>query len=156
MIGGKTGFATMSRVAVLAILAGAMLCGCASRPVEPVVQQEDVVLFLEPGLRPESLQFPEYLLMEEFELEAHGRVSGTNLIGIGLKTKLDLESARSRCYDMFAGKGWTVDKAELDSQSLRLLASKKGETLEIRAVRGTGVTQVFILYRPRASAVPNG
>jgi len=24
----------------------------------------------------------------------------------------------------------------------------KGETLEIRAVQGTGATQVFILYRP--------
>lgn len=147
----------MFRLAGAIIAAGVLWVGCAAPPEAPVIQQDDVVLFLGPDLRPESLQFPEYLLMEDFELEAHGRVPETNLIGIGLKTKLDLQSARSRCDTMLNSKAWRVGTVEEGAQSFRLLATRKGETLEIRGVQGSGLTQVFILYRPRsASFGPNG
>ena len=125
-----------------------VLCGCVSTEPPAVVQQEDVMLFLEPGLRPETLLFPEYLLLEDFELEAHGRIPQTPLVGAGLKTPMGLKTVLQRYSNILALRGWRIDKTEQENQSFRLMASKKAETLEIRAVQGTGPTQVFILYKP--------
>lgn len=108
------------------------------------------MLFLEEGLRPEALQFPEYLFLEDLELDAHGRIPESPLIGAGLKTKLDLKTVLRRYNDVLATHGWKLTKAEMAKQSFRLLAAKKAETLEIRAVQGSGPAQVFILYKPDA------
>lgn len=106
------------------------------------------MLFFEPGLRPETLLFPEYLFLEDFELEAHGRIPQTSLVGAGLKTQMGLKTVFRRYSNILALRGWQIDTTEKASQSFRLMASKKAETLEIRAVQGTGPTQVFILYKP--------
>jgi len=145
---GILGMARFLSVCVFPTLAFLMLCGCVSTETPAVVQQEDVLLILEPGLRPENLLFPEYLLLEDFELEAHGRIPQTPLVGAGLKTPMGLKTVFRRYSDILALRGWRIDKTEQASQSFRLMASKKAETLEIRAVQGTGPTQVFILYKP--------
>ncbi len=106
------------------------------------------MLFLEPGLRPETLLFPEYLLLEDFELEAHGRIPQTPWVGAGLKTQMGLKTVLRQYRNILALRGWKIDTTEQANQSFRLMASKKAETLEIRAVQGTGPTQVFILYKP--------
>lgn len=124
-----------------------LLSGCVSTDSPVVVQDEDVMLFLEPGLRPEPLLFPEYLLLEDFELQAHGRIPESPLIGVGLRTKLELGEVRRRFSDLLAEKEWTVVKTELARQSFRLLAESKDETLEIRGVQGSGPSLIFILYK---------
>ena len=108
------------------------------------------MLFLEPGLRPESLLFPEYLLLYGLELDQHGRIPQSSLIGVGLKTKMELNTVLHRYNKVLAIEGWQITKAEMAKKSFRLLAAMKGETLEIRAVQGSGPTQVFILYQPGA------
>ena len=138
-------------VCIFQIVALLLLWGCASAEKPAVIHEEDVMLFLEAGLRPESLQFPEYLLLEGLmELDAHGRIPQSSLIGVGLKTKMELKTVLRRYNNVLATHGWQVTKAEMAKQSFRLLASMKGETLEIRAAQGTGPTQVFILYKPDA------
>lgn len=126
----------------------ALFHGCKTTESPVVVQEEDVMLFLEPGLRPEQVLFPEYLLMEDLELRAHGRIPESSMIGGGLRTDLDLGEVRSRFSDLLAEKKWTIVKTELARESFRLMAEWKGETLEIRAVQGSGPTQIFILYKP--------
>lgn len=125
------------------------LAGCKTPPSpEPVVEDADALLYLEQGLRPEALLFPEYLFMEGFELDQHGRIVDSNLIGVDMKTKLPLSTVLSRFNDLLASKGWDVTKTEIGRQSFRIMAGLRGETLEIRAVQGTGATQVFALYQP--------
>lgn len=126
-----------------------LLAGCATTEQSPAVEEADVMLFLEPELRPEPLLFPEYLFMEDFELDQHGGVPSTALAGGGLKTKLDLKTVQQRFDSLLVSKGWEIARIEEQEQSFRLMAILKGETLEIRAVQGTGPTQVFILYRSR-------
>jgi hypothetical protein len=132
--------------------AGAMLlamAGCQTvEPTNLIVDDEESMTYLEPGLRPEPLLFPEYLFMEGYELGQHGRIPKTTLIGIDLKTKAGIKVVLRQFNKLLATKGWTVTKAEMAPQSFRLLAAMQGETLEIRAVQGTGATQVFILYQP--------
>jgi len=113
-----------------------------------MVNVEESMLYLEPGLRPEVLLFPDYFLMEDFELNQHGRIPQTQLIGGGMRTKLGLRTVRNRFGDVLDAQGWTVDKMEVGKQSFRLIASLKEEEVEVRAVQGRGATQVFILYQP--------
>ena len=61
---------------------------------------------------------------------------------------LDLNTVHQRFAELLVSKGWKINKTEELEQSFRLMASMKGEAVEIRAVQGTGATQVFILYRP--------
>ncbi len=131
-----------------------MLAGCVApqQPAEPVVDQAETMTFLEPGLRPEVLLFPEYLLLEDFELTRHGRIPETSLIGAGMQTKVNLKITHRRLSNVLTSKGWKIDRAEAGSQSYRLLASLDGESLEVRSVKGTGATQVFILYEPNDPA----
>ncbi len=135
-------------VCIFSTLIFLVLCGCVSTEDPSVVRQEDVLLILEPGLRPETLLFPEYLLLEDFELEAHGRIPKTIRVGAGLKTQMGLKTVLRRYRNILMLRGWRIDQTEQASQSFRLVASKKAETLEVRAVQGTGPTQVFILYKP--------
>ena len=140
-------------VYIFSIASFLFLWGCASPETPAVVSDEDVMLFLKPGLRPESLLFPGYLLLEDLELETHGRIPQSSLVGAGLKTKLGFKTVLD-CYTVvLESKGWQVTPAEVANQSFRLMASKAGETLEIRAVQGTGPTQIFILYRPTPPVV---
>lgn len=149
----KTNFmARRLSVCIFQTAALLLLLGCASTEKPAVVQEEDVMLFLKPGLRPESLLFPEYLLLYGLELDTHGRIPQSPLIGVGLNTEMGLKTVLHRYNAVLANQGWQITKAEMAKQSFRLLASMKGETLEIRAVQGTGPTQVFILYKPDARA----
>lgn len=126
-----------------------LLYGCAATAPQPVVVEDDEsMIHLDAGLRPEILLFPEYLFMADFELDQHGRIPGSTVIGVDLKTKLDLETTLQRFNDILAAHGWNIAKEEVAGNSFRLLAAMKGESLEIRAVQGSGPTQIFILYSP--------
>ena len=130
----------------------ALLSGCISppdKPAEPVVDSTMTMEFLGKDYRPEVLLFPEYLLMEEFELSQHGRISDTDLVGAGMRSMLSLTTIRTRFSDVLASNGWEIDKMEISRQSFRLMASLKEETVEIRAVQGGGASQVFLLYKLR-------
>ena len=133
---------------LLMIGLGASGCMTSEEPMEPVVDVDASLEFLEPGLRPEVLLFPEYLMMEEFELHQHGRIPETPLVGGGMKTEVSLSVVRGRFNDVLADNGWQLEKTEIGRQSFRLIASRGAEQVEIRAVQGGGPTQVFILYTP--------
>ncbi|MDZ8117185.1 hypothetical protein [Pontiella agarivorans] len=126
-----------------------LLAGCAAPepPAEPVVDPAASMEFLQPGLRPDVLLFPEYMLMEEYELNQHGRIPQTELIGAGLRTKLSLATVRKEYSDVLADKGWSISTMEIDRQAFRLIAQLNDQTVEIRGVQGRGPTEVFILYR---------
>ena len=127
-----------------------LLSGCSTpmQTPEPEIDQAAAMEFLEPGLRPEVLLFPEYLMMEGFELHQHGRVPGSELIGAGLRSKLSLSLVRGRFLDVLDSKGWKTTKLEIEGRSFRMLAAHRLEHIEIRAVQGTGPTEIFMLYRP--------
>jgi hypothetical protein len=139
----------MRAASIPTLLTALLLAGCRTPapPPEPLVADADAMLYLEPGLRPESLLFPEYLLMEDFELDQHGRIPDSRLVGVDLKSKLALNTVLWRVNDLLASKDWKITKTEMGQQSFRLMASLKDETLEIRAVQGTGPTQMFVLYQ---------
>ena len=132
---------------LISLLLLPFLWGC-STPPDIVVQDEDAMIYLDPGLRPETFLFPDYLFMEDFELDQHGRIPETTLVGIDLKTNLAIKTALRRLNNVLANNGWTITKAEMAQQSFRLLAALEDKTLEVRAVQGTGPTQVFVLYQP--------
>lgn len=132
----------------------AFLGGCTS-PEEPaVVLEEDIMLFLQPGLRPESVLFPEYLLIEDLEIDVHGKIPKSPLVAGGLKTKQGLKTVLSRYNAVLKRKGWQIAPPEIADHSFRLMADRPGETVEIRAVQGTGWTHIFILYRPIEPHLP--
>ncbi|RKX38264.1 MAG: hypothetical protein DRP64_15980 [Verrucomicrobia bacterium] len=118
-----------------------------------MVEDADAMLYLDSQLRPENLLFPEYLFMADFELDQHGWIPGSSVVGVDLKTKLDLKTTLQRFTDLLALKGWSITKEEVMERSFRLLAAMKGEALEIRGVRGSGPTQVFILYQPEPATL---
>ncbi|MDF7797845.1 hypothetical protein P4C99_00105 [Pontiellaceae bacterium B1224] len=135
-----------------------LLSGCNTyQPLtapKPVVDPSAAMEYLEPGLRPEILLFPEYLMMEGFELNQHGRVPETELIGAGLKTYLSLSDTRRRFMDQLDANGWETTKMEIEAHSFRLIAEKKLDVIEIRAVQGSGPTEIFMLYSPGSTAEP--
>jgi hypothetical protein len=139
------------RVYILGMVAFLAGCSTTTQAPEPVIDQAATLEFLEPGLRPEVLLFPEYLMMEGFELNQHGRIPQTELVGAGLKTRLSLAIVRSRFMDQLDSNGWKTSKMEIENSSFRLMANHKLEFIEIRAVQGLGPTQVFILFRPEPS-----
>ena len=127
-----------------------LVCGCATReePAEPMVVAEEAMTYLDPGLRPEVLLFPEYLLMDGFRLARHGRIPETRMVGAGMEADLPLAAVRRRFQNQLDAHGWKLGQVELGPQSFRLMATRKGDNLEIRTVQGTGPAEVFILYRP--------
>ena len=122
------------------------LAGCASAPVE--MAEFDAPAVEDPP--PPSVLFPDYLLMENFSLNDHGHIPGTGLIGADMTVAADLGTVRSLITGQLSAHEWNTDKMEIGRQYFRLLASQAGEELEIRAVQGTGPTQIFLLYRPAA------
>ena len=121
-----------------------LLAGCASAPVE--MMEDDAPGMEEPSQPP--VLFPDYLLMEGFSLNDHGIIPGTGLIGADMTVAEDLAAVRTLISEQLSVHEWTTDKMEIGRQYFRLLASHAGEEIEIRAVQGTGPTQVFLLYRP--------
>ena len=122
-----------------------LLAGCASRDPDRV--------FLDPAAidaRPrQPVLFPEYFLMEGFELQDHGRIPRTDLIGAGMSVDLELSSVRSSFNDVLHEHQWDIDTMEIGRQSFRILASRKDESVEIRGVQGSsGPSHVFLLYTP--------
>ncbi len=128
----------------------ALLAGCAHNAPKkfyldnaPITDQEltgsrDIILF------------PDYFLMDEFELQDHGHIPRTHLIGAGMTAKLPLVDVRSRFNDQLFAHQWNTDTMEMGRQSFRIMASHEGETVEIRGVQGSsGPTHVFLLYTPK-------
>lgn len=132
------------------------LAGCSSlQPTpDPVIDQAAAMEYLERGLRPEVVLFPQYLMMEGFELSQHGRIPEGQLVGAGLKTRLSLSITRRRFMDQLDSHGWEMTKMEIEAQSFRIIAENKMEHIEIRAVQGIGPTEIFMLYRPDPAADP--
>lgn len=140
---------------IIAILAATVvLAGCVNskEPVNSVVFSEEAMVFLEPGLRPEILLFPDYFFMEDFELTNHGNIPMSELVGAGFRTGLDLKVAMRRFNDALDANGWTTEKSEIGKQSFRTLASTADEFVEIRAVQGEVTTEIYMLYRPKLIA----
>jgi hypothetical protein len=131
-----------------------LFAGCATpqQPIEPVVDMEESLTYLDAGIRPEVFLFPEYLLIEDLELRQHGRIPGTRLIGAELESLVGLDGVRNRYGDVLATQGWKTGKVELGRQFFRMLASGAEGQLEIRAVQGSAATQVFILFTPADEA----
>lgn len=126
-----------------------LISACRSMdPAGPVVDANAVMTFLQSDLMPEKLLFPEFLLMEDFELNQHGRIPGSSMIGGDMQTNLKLTEVRGRFGDALSSNGWKIDRVEVGGGSFRMLASKAGEEVEVRAVQETGAAQVFILYTP--------
>lgn len=124
---------------------GLVLAGCMSAPV-PVSEDAPVT---EPPAP--VVLFPAYFLMEGFELNDHGRISGTALIGADMTVAQDIGAVRERISGKLSIHEWTTDKMEIGRQYFRVLASQAEAEVEIRGVQGTGPTQVFLLYQPSAS-----
>jgi hypothetical protein len=124
------------------------LTGCASAPVE-MENKADAPPATEPA-RPVAL-FPDYLLLDDFTLNDQGHIPGTGLIGADMTVAQELGAVRGLISEQLSLHTWTTDKMEIGRQYFRVLASHAGEEIEIRAVQGTGPTQVFLLYRPAAS-----
>lgn len=114
----------------------------------PVVDDSEIMTYLQADLRPEVMHFPDYLLMEGYELNQHGMIPGTRLIGVEMKTEFPLRAVRSAFNDIFRAYGWRTDGVEIGGLSFRLLAHLDDAFLEIRAVQGLNETQVFVLYTP--------
>lgn len=147
----------MLRWGVQVCLIAMVLAGCQTsrnKDEGPVVDPSATMEFLEPGLRPEVILFPEYLVLEDFEIERHGRVPNSEFIGAGLKTTFSLNETRTRYTDVLEARGWSVDKVEIEKHSFRMLASTAKEHIEIRGVRGSGDTSLFLLYEPDLANPP--
>ena len=123
------------------------LAGCASAPLEMV---EDDAPVMEEPVRP-SVLFPDYFLMDNFSLNDHGIIPDAGLIGADMTVEVDLATVRNLLSKQLSLHEWNTDKMEIGRQYFLVLASHAGEEIEIRAVQGTGPTQVFLLYRPAAS-----
>jgi hypothetical protein len=134
----------------------AFCAGCATtqEAPEPVIDPDAAMEYLEPGLRPEVLLFPDYLMVEGFELNQHGRIPESELVGAGMKSKFSLTTVRRTFLDQLDSKGWNITLTEIEGRSFRLMAARKLEHIEIRAVQGSGPTEVFILYRPAPAEEP--
>ena len=65
-----------------------------------------------------------------------------------MMTGLDLASTLQRYNEVLDAHGWAITQQEIASQSFRLMAELNDDWLEIRAVQGTGMTRVFLLYQP--------
>jgi hypothetical protein len=89
--------------------------------------------------------------MDGFELNDQGHIPGTALIGADMTVSQQLGAVRNLFAEQLSGHEWATDKMEIGRQYFRVLASHAGEEIEIRAVQGTGPTQVFLLYHPSAS-----
>jgi len=110
------------------------------------------MLHLGKNVKPENLFFPEYLLMADFEVDQHGKIPNTLWVGADLKTRLSLNTTRRRYVEVLGRQGWKTTLLESRKQSFRLMATLDADVLEIRAVQGSGPTQVFILYQPNPEA----
>ena len=113
-----------------------------------VVQDKNSAMLPALKVRPENLLFPDYLLMDDFEFEQQSRISGTTLIGVDMSSGLDIKTVMKNLNRVLVTMGWSMTKVEVESQSFLMESVHLGEHLEIRAVQGTGPTQIFILYNP--------
>ena len=127
-----------------------LLCvGCASQKrQDPVVNTQASLTYLEPEFVPETFLFPEYLLMQGFEIERHGAMLGSDWVMASLKTKATLSATFQRLEKRLTSKGWNLRLKKLDTDSFRLVASQKGQLLEFRGVQGVGITRILLLYHP--------
>ncbi len=114
-----------------------------------IVDKSQSMVFLDPILQPEVLLFPEYLLMEGFEIQQHGRIPESRLIGAGMTSRAGIKTVFKELNSVLVANGWTASKMELHQKSFRILAENKGEQLEIRVVQGGGKSHLFLLYQPK-------
>ena len=139
----------------VALFCAVALTGCIAPPAGPdnaVVDAPDAANGVGNEASVEEFPFPDYLLLSDFKLLQYGYILQTPLIGVDIQTRLQLEVVRRRLRDVITAKGWTIAQAEERGSSFRLMAFSGAETLEIRAVQGSGPAQILILYRPAAVA----
>ena len=138
----------LSVISALALL----LAGCVSTPSQsplPSVEKlSDVLLFLDPEMKVEPILFPRYLLMNSVEINRHGRISSTDLVGAGLLFRENIDAAKNRLLDRLHKKGWEVIQRDESSLWFRFILIHQGDWLELRGVQGAESTPVFLLYRP--------
>ncbi len=128
-----------------------LFTGCATAPTKLTIDSDETLVVIDDYIRPEKLLFPEYLMLEDAELEQHGRIPGTPVLGTGLVIKAKLGVVHRRYREVLSSKGWTVEQFDADRQSFRIKAAGKEGEIEIRAVQGTKrETHVFILLTPAA------
>ena len=134
---------------LMAVCCALVLAGCASAPEQEQATDDTTKAPAEPAKV--KVLFPEYLLMDGFKLNEHGRIPSTRLIGGDMTAEQDLNTVRRSYSDVLAAQGWNTDRLEIGQGYFRLMASRDTETVEIRAVQGTGPTQVFLLYTPASN-----
>lgn len=140
---------------VFPLLVGILLLfGCVAPKPPPEEAGTMPPLAPEENPRPANLLFPDYLLMDDFEIDQHGRIPENTLVGADMMTALNLTETLQRFTAVLDAHGWTTTRQEIASQSFRLLGAQNGATLEIRAVQGTGMTKVFLLYQPDVVSGP--
>jgi hypothetical protein len=136
------------RIALLGALL--FLEGCQTgKPKEPAQKKRDVLLFLDPELRPEPIFFPKCLLFPEMEVLRHGRILNTELVGSELVTPENLTFVRQHFLKRLGFENWTLLKDESGSHWFRLQLQKGAEWIELRGVQGERVVHIYLLYRPR-------
>jgi hypothetical protein len=130
-----------------------LMAGCQNTDTGDLhIDETEVMVFIDSGLRPEVLLFPDYLLPEDYELDQHGRIPGTSLVGAGMKVGKGIRQVEAQFGNLLSQKEWTVSARESSDQSFRLMADhSSGSYVEIRGVQGTGPTHIFILFRPEAT-----
>ncbi len=122
-----------------------MIAGCVSHDSKKVFLENTP---LDVPQKP-SVLFPDYFLMDGFELHDHGHIPNTRLIGAGMSADLDLATVRGRFNDVLYLHEWNTDALEIGRQSFRIIASHNGASVEVRGVQGTsGPTRIFLLYTP--------
>ena len=142
------------RVAFLVIFGSLLLVGCVGRNPPSRERGEQPLPPQGQSPRPEDLLFPDYLLMADFEIDQYGRIPENTLVGAEMMTELDLADTLRRFTEVLDARGWSIHHQEVAIQSFRLMAGLKDATVEIRAVQGSGLTKVFLLYQPAIDPRP--
>ncbi len=124
-----------------------LLMGCATFPDDSSAETaQETISQDDEGI---PVRFPPCFLIEGAQLNEHGRIPATPLVGAGITVDENLAVVYQAYQDVLAAQGWTTDREENAVQSFRIMASLAGANIEIRAVKGTsGPTQVFLLYTP--------
>ena len=128
-----------------------LIAGCVTREPKKEFLPNAAIGVQGQGGGRDVVLFPDYFRMDGYQLNDHGRIPRTHLIGAGMTANLELAAVRTQFSDVLHSRNWTTDRMEIGRQSFRIMASHSGETVEIRAVQGSsGPTQIFLLYTPEA------
>lgn len=122
-----------------------LMIGCSTQQLE--IDHSKTFAFLDRALVPEELAFPDIFFPEGFEIAQHGYIPGTQMVGADLKTKQGLADVLKIYQRILEANDWRVDQLDETGLSFLLKASHEQESVELRVVRGAGVTKVYLIYR---------